>query len=126
VDHVIDLTGTTIMVVGLGLGGFMTWTVALAVLAAWLLVSAESFLATHARGVFRMSFGWFGPTELRILIAIGALRVMGGSSVSPFGLGPYLLFDVGAIVAAVGMAVAFLIAAVRNSAALYREETERA
>jgi len=125
VDHVIDLTGTTLMIAGLGLGGFMTWTIALAVLSAWLLVSAESFLATHSRGIFRMSFGWFGPTELRILIAAGALRLMGGSSVSPFGLGPYLLFDVGAVVAASGMGVAFVVAAVRNIAVLYREETER-
>ncbi len=125
VDHVIDVTGTTFMMVGLALGGFMTWAVALAVLSAWLLVASESFLATHARGIFRMSFGWFGPTELRILIAIGAVRLMGGASVSLFGHGPYLLFDVGAVIASAGMIVAFLVAAVRNTIVLYGEETER-
>ncbi|MEW5982280.1 MAG: CDP-alcohol phosphatidyltransferase family protein [Acidobacteriota bacterium] len=125
VDHVIDITGTTVMIAGLALGGFLSWTIALAVLSAWLLVSAESFLATHTRGIFRMSFGWFGPTELRILIAIGAIRLMGGASVSPLGHGPYLLFDIGAIIATAGMVFAFLIAAVCNTIALYREETER-
>ena len=32
-------------------------------LAAYLLVSAESYLATHAAGIFRMSFLGFGPTD---------------------------------------------------------------
>jgi len=123
-DHVIDITGTTLMMVGLALGGFMTPIVALGALSAWLLVAAESFLATHSRGVFKMSFAWFGPTELRILIAVGAIRLMADTWVSPFGLGPYRLFDLGAVIAATGMLFAFVATAVRNTVALYREETE--
>ena len=46
--------------------------VALAVLSVYLLVSAESYLATHAAGVFRMSFLGFGPTELRMLLIVPA------------------------------------------------------
>jgi len=98
--------------------------VALGALSAWLLVAAESFLATHSRGVFKMSFAWFGPTELRILIAVGAIRLMADTWVSPFGLGPYRLFDLGAVIAATGMLFAFVATAVRNTVALYREETE--
>ena len=124
VDHVIDIAGTTAMLAGLALSGYMTPLVALVVLAAWLLVAAESFLATHARGVFRMSYGWFGPTELRILIAAGAVRLLDGGRIAPFGLGPYHLFDVGALLASVGMGIAFVVTAIRNSAALYHEETE--
>jgi len=86
-------------------------------------VSAESFLATHARGVFRMSFLWFGPTELRVVIAIGALWVMSGGQVTVFGAGPYRLFDIGALAASAGLAVAFVVNAVRNAVVLYREET---
>jgi phosphatidylglycerophosphate synthase len=123
VDHVIDLAGTVMLIAGLALSGHMTPVIALAVLAAWLLVSAESFLATHARGVFRMSFGWFGPTELRILIAAGAVKLLGGGMVRPAGLGPWHLFDVGGVGATIGLAVIFVVNAVRNAAALYREET---
>ncbi len=125
VDHVIDIAGTTCMVAGLALSGFMSPVLALTVLVAWLLVSAESFLATHARGVFNMSFLWVGPTEFRILIAIGAIRLTGGRWVSPLGFGPWRLFDVGAVVAATGLVVAFLVSAGRNTAALYGEETEK-
>jgi archaetidylinositol phosphate synthase len=123
VDHVIDIAGSTFMLSGLALSGFMTPIIALSALCAWLLLNAESFLATHTRGVFRMSFGWFGPTELRILIALGALTLLGGSQVSPFGLGPYNAFDIGAVAATIGMGIAFVVAAARNTAALYREES---
>ena len=87
------------------------------------MVMGESFLATAARSLFRMSFLWFGPTELRILIAIGALMLLGGGSVRPFGWGPYRLFDVGGVCASAGLVAVFVVNAVRNTVALYREET---
>lgn len=122
-DHVIDIAGTTMMLAGLAASGYMDPFIALVTLAAWLLVMAESFLATFARSLFRMSFGWFGPTELRILIMAGALKLLGGGMVEPFGLGPYRLFDIGGVCASAGLAVIFVVNAIRNAAALYREET---
>ena len=123
VDHVIDVAGTACMMAGLAASGLMDPRLAIAVLAAWLAVSAESFLATHVRGVFRMSFLWFGPTELRIVIAAGALRLLSSGTVTVLGVGPYRLFDIGGVVASAGLAVAFVVNAVRNGVVLYREET---
>ena len=123
VDHVIDIAGTAMMLAGLALSGHMAPLIAAVTLAAWLLVSGESFLATWARSQFRMSFFWFGPTELRILIAIGAVMLLGGGMVRPFGMGPYRLFDVSGVAAAAGLVVVFVVNAVRNTIALYREET---
>lgn len=123
VDHVIDIAGTSMMLGGLALSGYMTPLIAFIALSAWLLVSAESFLATHSRGVFRMSYGWFGPTEFRILIAIGAIKLMDGGRVTPFGSGPYNLFDIGAVIAAIGMVIGFVVTAIRTTVHLYREET---
>jgi archaetidylinositol phosphate synthase len=125
VDHVIDIAGTTLLITGLALSGHMTPLVAVSALAAWLLLSAESFLATHARGIFRMSYGWFGPTEFRILIAAGALKLLDGGIVRPLGLGPFHVFDVGAVAATIGMGIAFVVSATRTIAVLYREETGR-
>ncbi len=118
VDHVIDLAGTACLLAGIAASGFMSPIVALALLAAYLLVSAEVYLATHARGVFRMSFAGFGPTELRIVLAAGAVCLLRWPDVSPFGLGPWRLFDVGGVVATVGLSVAFVTAAWRNTRAL--------
>ena len=65
VDHVLDVVGITMLVGGMALSSFMSPIVALALLVAYLLVSAEVFLATAVNGEFRMSFLSVGPTELR-------------------------------------------------------------
>jgi archaetidylinositol phosphate synthase len=122
-DHVIDVAGTTCLLAGLAASGYMSPLVAAAVLVGWLLVASESFLATHARGVFRLSFAGVGPTEVRILLAMGALWLLHGAWVSPFGLGPVRLFDLGGLVAAAGLVIAFVVNAVANTRALYAEET---
>ena len=121
VDHVIDLAGTTFLMAGLALSGLMAPLLAAMLLAAYLLVSAETYLATHANGVFRMSFLGFGPTELRILIAAGALRAAYDPLVElgSFRVG---LFDLGAAIACAGLLVAFVASAVRNVRALYAAE----
>jgi len=124
VDHVIDLAGTAFLFTGMSLSGLMNPLVALALLGAYLLVCAETYLATHATGVFRMSYIGFGPTELRILLAAGALKAAQGASVTIAGIG-IRLFDAGAVVAITGLAVTFIVAAARNTRALYRAEPAR-
>ena len=47
------------------------------VLVAYLMLSVEVYLATHCAGVFRMSYWRVGPTELRILLAIGTIMDAG-------------------------------------------------
>jgi archaetidylinositol phosphate synthase len=122
VDHVVDVVNTTFLFGGLALSGIVSPWIASALLVGYLLLSAESFLATHALGVFRISFGGFGPTELRILLAIGAITALVRPMVRPFGYGPFYLFDVGGLVAVVAMAVVFVASAIRNTVALYRAE----
>lgn len=122
VDHVIDVAGTCFLLIGLAASAYMTPLVALGVLVAYLMVSAESYLATHTVGVFRMSYLGVGPTELRILLAMGTLFVLFKPDVPIAGLGRYLLFDVGGVCAIAGLAVTFLIATIRNTIVLYREE----
>ena len=81
----------------------------------------EIALATHALGTFRISFWKFGPTELRILLAIGTLQLV-RSPWSTVAGQRVLLFDVGATVGAVAVLFTFLVAAVTNTRALYRLE----
>ena len=123
VDHVIDILGTLFLVGGLALSGFMSPVVALGLLVAYDMVSAEVFLATHAQGVFRMAFMGFGPTELRIVLAAGALSLLRSPWTHMGVLGTHLLFDVGGVVAIAGLAVALVTSAIRNTRALYLAET---
>lgn len=122
VDHVIDLAGSTLLLSGLAFSGLMNPLIAASLLCAYLLVSAETYLATHASGVFRMSFMGFGPTELRILIAIGAIKAAITPLVDVPALGVMRLFDIGGVVGAAGLIVACVVTAVRNTRALYLAE----
>jgi phosphatidylglycerophosphate synthase len=122
VDHVLDIVGISLLLTGLACSGFMTPLIALALLVAYLLVSAEVFLATAANGVFRMSFLGFGPTELRILLAIGTLALSGDPHVDLGLLGRHRLFDVGGTIAAAGLVVALGYAVVVNTRTLARME----
>lgn len=61
-----------------------------------------------------------GPTEFRIVLGVGALVETTAHNVSVAGF--TRLFDVGAVVAVVGMAVVFVLAAVRHARALYLAE----
>jgi phosphatidylglycerophosphate synthase len=122
VDHVLDIVGITLLVGGLTLSGFMSPVVALAFLVAYLLVAAEVFLATAVNGQFRMSFLNVGPTELRILLAIGTLTLFVRPTVSLFGFGEFHLFDVGFGIGTIGLGIALLTSTARTTAALYRAE----
>lgn len=121
VDHVIDLAGTAALVAGMGASGLMQPSVALALLAAYFLVSAETYLATHTVGVFRLSFAGIGPTELRILLVAGGFYVAAHPWVDVAGQRVRLL-DVSGVIAIAGLAVAFVASAIRNARALYVEE----
>jgi archaetidylinositol phosphate synthase len=121
VDHMVDVLGATAMMCGLGLSGFVHWPVAIAMLVAFLLLSAESYLATYTLDCFQMSQGIFGPTEIRILLIAGNVALLRDSYAVVFGH-RYLLFDVGGVIAASAMAVMALVITVRHTAYLYRRE----
>ena len=76
VDHVLDVLCVLFVFSGLVLGGHMSPLVGGGFLLAYYLLMIEIALATHAVGIFRISFWKFGPTELRILLALGSLRLM--------------------------------------------------
>ena len=121
VDHVIDLAGVVALVGGMAASGLMQLFVALAVVAAYALVSAETFLSTHAVGIFRLSFAGIGPTELRALLAVGAIAVARDPWVEVAGR-RVLLLDISGLITTACLAVVFIVSAVRNARALYLAE----
>jgi phosphatidylglycerophosphate synthase len=126
VDHVLDIVGITLLIAGLAASGFMSPLIALSLLVAYLLVSGEAFLATAVRGVFRMSSFGVGPTELRILLAIGTIALLRDPHVDLGALGRMRLFDVGGLMATAGMGITLLVAVARNGSALARLEPRKA
>jgi hypothetical protein len=99
----------------------MTPMVAAAFLVAYYILSIEIYLATYCVGRFQMSFWGFGPTELRILLAIGAVMLAVKPVVTIFGV-QMRLFDVGGIAGAIGLLMTAVISAIGNTRRLYLEE----
>ena len=121
VDHMVDSFGALALMGGLALSGYMHPWIAIGLLIAFLMLSIQSYLATHALGEFRLSFWRFGPTELRILLAVGSLALFRWPTVHFLG-GQYRLFDIGGAVGLAGMGVMVVFFTIQNTMRLYREE----
>lgn len=121
VDHIVDSFGALALMGGLALSGYMHPWIAIGLLVAFLMLSIQSYLATHALGEFRLSFWRFGPTELRILLGIGNLALLWKPIVHLLGR-EYRLFDVGGVVGLAGMSTMLVFFTAQNTIRLYREE----
>ncbi|MFZ0661914.1 MAG: CDP-alcohol phosphatidyltransferase family protein [Acidobacteriaceae bacterium] len=121
VDHVVDIFGATALMTGLGCSGLLHWQTAMAMLVAFLLLSGESYLATYSLSCFELSQGFFGPTEIRILLIAGNLAALRSPYATVFGH-RMLLFDLGGTIAAAGMLAMAVVVAVRHTRQLYGQE----
>jgi phosphatidylglycerophosphate synthase len=119
VDHMIDSIGAVAMMGGMALSGYMHPVIAIGLLVAFLLLSIQSYLATCTLGEFHLSIWHFGPTELRVLLAMGNLAALRWAWVLH---GRYRLFDIGGAIGLAVMAAMLVVVCVRNTARLYREE----
>ena len=106
-DHLVDAFATAAIGIGLGLSPYMLLAVGLTIVVAYLILSINTYLETHAFGVFTLGYGRFGPTEARLmLIAVNTLLVLG-----IVGNG---LLDVLGIALAAAMIIALIGRAGRN------------
>jgi len=121
VDHLVDAFGALLVLGGLALSGLMSPLVAAGFLVAYFLLAIETHLATYALGRFRMSWGPFGGTELRILLAALNVLVLVRPRLS-LGASSWLAFDVLGVAATVALGVLAVVAGVRGTLALARAE----
>src|SRR6266852_103242 len=96
VDHILDTMGGLFLMGGLAISGIVDWRIALGMFIAFLMLSVEVYLAAYTLGKFRLSFAKFGPTEIRILLALGNVALWFHPDMRIFG-SSYRVFDVGGI-----------------------------
>jgi phosphatidylglycerophosphate synthase len=121
VDHLVDAFGALFLLLGLAASGLVTERVALALLVTYFLFSINMYLATCSLGVFKLSYGLFGGTELRILLAAVNLVVLGYPLVT-FLDRRFLLFDVLAGFGTAGLAFITLRSAAQVTKRLFDQE----
>ncbi len=124
VDHMIDTVGGLFLMGGLAISGIVDWRIALGMFIAFLMLSMEVYLAAYTLGTFRLSFAKFGPTEIRILLALGNAALWFYPDARIFGFS-FRFFDVCGIVAIAGMALMLISSTICNTVKLYRAETLR-
>jgi phosphatidylglycerophosphate synthase len=122
VDHMIDSFGAVAMMGGLAFSGYMQPWIAIGLLTVFLVLSIQSYLATYTLGEFHLSFWSFGPTELRLLLAVGNLALLRCPVVLHHH---YRLFDIGGAIGLAGMSLMLIFFTVKNGYRLYGEERIR-
>src|SRR5277367_1860376 len=124
VDHVIDSFGALFLISGLALSTYVNPWIACAMLISFLLLSIETYLATYTIGTFRLSFARFGPTELRILLALAnaALWFSPHATVPGFHL---RLLDFGGLIGSCAMFLMAIVSAILHTRELYLKEPSR-
>jgi phosphatidylglycerophosphate synthase len=115
VDHLADAVATVAIGIGLGLSPYMLLATGLVIVIAYLCLSINTYLETHAFGTFTLGYGRFGPTEARLaLIALNAAMALGaGLHLAVGGVGLTVLDLVG-LGGAAAMLVGLAIRAARN------------
>jgi phosphatidylglycerophosphate synthase len=121
VDHLVDAVGALLVLGGLALSGLMNPLAAAGLLSAYYLLAIEAYLATYAIGRFKISYGPFGGTELRILLAAVNVLVLFQPRVA-LGGASWQVFDVLGVAGGVALVVLAVAAGVRGTRALARDE----
>jgi phosphatidylglycerophosphate synthase len=121
VDHMVDALAILFLLLGLTYSGLVTPAIAIALLLAYYFLTINMGFATQALGVFKISFGLLGGTELRILIILANLLALAKPSFAWWGR-EILVFDVLALGATIGVAATALRSTVQVGRRLYEME----
>lgn len=88
IDHTIDTVSEMSIFVGIGLSPYVDLTYALIALIGYLSMANLVYITTSVKGVFKISYGKLGPTEVRVIAMISNAIVffLGNPQLSlPFG-----------------------------------------
>lgn len=69
-DHIVDAFSTIVIGIGLGLSPYVDFGVATGLVLVYLVLSINVYLESTVFGVFKLSYGRIGPTEVRLLLIL--------------------------------------------------------
>ncbi len=117
-DHIVDAFATAAIGAGIGLSPYVSSSVALTGVLAYLVLSINVYLESAVFGVFRLGYGCIGPTEARIVLVLAnVLLVLVGPDLTVVTIANWV-----AVTLSLGMAGTVAVRIARNLAALARLE----
>lgn len=116
VDHTVDAMSTLLVVFGLGLSPYVKFEIACLALVSYLLMSVLVYIRTYVDGVFKISYGRFGPTEVRLIIVIANTVIyFVGNPVITLWFGAISIYDLIAGIVAALLAMIFVFSTIKQA-----------
>lgn len=122
IDHTVDAVTEFLTIIGIGLSAYLRLDIAAFALIGYLLMSVHVYIRTAVDGVFKISYGTFGPTELRVIIMLvnTAIVFAEGWFLTPL-VGDLLPFDIIGIGLAIALGLVFLGTSWKHTLKLVKE-----
>lgn len=121
IDHTVDAVTEYLTIIGVGMSPYMRLDIAAFALIGYLLMSVHVYIRTAVEGVFKISFGAFGPTELRAVMVLVNVAIIVAEAwfLTPV-IDGLLPLDIIGIALAAGLTVVFLITSMQHAVRLAR------
>jgi phosphatidylglycerophosphate synthase len=121
VDHTVDAFSQVLIFVGLGLSPYVSYEMATLALLGYLLMTVYVYVDTYVTGVFKISYGKFGPTEMRaIAIIANVVFFIWASPSIELWFGSVSVYDLFALAIAVALFAVFFYSVVSRASELAR------
>jgi phosphatidylglycerophosphate synthase len=121
VDHICDAWATLVICLGLGLSRLMDMRVALFLAVGYFLLNIYVHVMAYTQKVFRISYGRFGPTEVRMFIfAANIVLIFWNPMVTYYGGDPITALDLGGLCLGALFVFIFIISSIRDAIKLDR------
>jgi archaetidylinositol phosphate synthase len=125
IDHIVDAFNTAVIGIGIGLSPYVNLELALLLVVLYLTLSINVYLESSVFGIFRIAYGIFGPTEVRILLILCNLTLLAGPLVSEeFAAGVPLVANTTVGLFCAGLLTLVALRFGRNLHALARQEPQ--
>ena len=109
VDHTVDITTQTIVLLGLGASPLVHFSYALLALVGYLLLGILTYINTAVSGVYKISYGKIGPTEVRVfLVGLNAIFYFASNPLIRMGSVSIFFFDAIVLCVAIAFFLHFL------------------
>lgn len=123
VDHTVDSFSQLLIFAGLGLSPYVSLELALLALVGYLLMSILVYVDTYVTGVFKISYGKLGPTELRaIAIILNIAFLYLGVPTIDLAIGQVSIYDLLALSIALLLILIYIFSTIRRASKLAKLE----
>ncbi len=95
IDHTVDAFSQLLIFAGLGLSPYVSFSVASLALIGYMMISIYVYVNTYVTGVFKISYGKFGPTEIRaVAVILNTIFFMWASPTIELWFGVVSVYDI--------------------------------